>query len=92
MIDDDNPLDPVTLPQPIVDWQPTHSPDGALAGLGPRSLSAGAAGVLAFGALALGALAIGAVAIGRLGVGRARVGTLEIDHLIVGRVSMLKRR
>jgi hypothetical protein len=92
MSDDQVIQDPDTLPQPIVEWQPTHSPDNPLSSIKPRALSAGAAGALAFGALALGALAIGAVAVGRLAVGRARVGRLEIDHLIVGKVSFLKRR
>jgi hypothetical protein len=87
--------EPDELPQPIIDWQPTHSAEhegGGLSMPSSRALGAGAAGMLAFGALALGALAIGAVAIGRLSVGRARMGRLEIDHLVVGKISVLKRR
>ncbi len=72
---------------------------GALVTVPPRpparrlGAAAGLAGVgvavlaLAVGALAIGALAIGTLAVGRLGVGRARIRSLEIDELIVRRVT-----
>lgn len=96
--------EPEELPQPIVQWQPTHAEAG---GEGveiapPRALSAGAGGALAVGAIALagftmgalavGAVAVGAMAIGRLNVGQSRFKRLEIDHLVVGKVSALRQR
>jgi hypothetical protein len=51
-------VDPKTLPEPIVDWQPAR-----------RTTSAALFGAALLGAVAMGALAIGAVAIGRLEVG-----------------------
>lgn len=83
----DDPSEPEELPEPIVEWQPTHG--GALNGpeAAPATATGAAAiGMLAFGALALGALAIGAVAIGRLSVGKARFRRLEIDELVVDRI------
>jgi hypothetical protein len=59
---------------------------GAVAA-GALSTGAAALGGVAVGALAVGAIAIGALAIGRLSVGRARFRRLEIDELIVHRVS-----
>jgi hypothetical protein len=84
--------EPEELPQPIVEWQPTHQRDDGVHLAKGRTLSAGAAGSLAFGALALAGFAIGAVAIGRLTVGSARARRMEIGHLVVGKISMLRRR
>ena len=55
--------------------------------IGPKAALAVAAGAVALGAVAIGALAIGSLAIGRLAIGRARIRTLEIDHLIIRRIS-----
>ena len=78
-----------TLPEPIVEWQPTHRPplfNRALARVeGASATASSALGAFALGAMAMGALAIGALAIGRLRVGRAKLGVVEIDHLIVHR-------
>ena len=84
--------DPEELPQSIVDWQPVHQRDDGVALAKGHTLSAGAAGALAFGALALAGFAIGAVAVGRLSIGSARARRMEIGHLVVGKISMLKRR
>jgi hypothetical protein len=51
-------------------------------------LGAHALGALAVGAMALGALAIGSVCIGRFVVGRARFRKLQIDELVVGKLSV----
>ncbi|SFJ18286.1 hypothetical protein [Caulobacter sp. UNC279MFTsu5.1] len=59
---------------------------------GALSTGAAALGGMAVGALVVGALAIGALAIGRLSVGKARFRRLEIDELIVHRVSEGNRR
>lgn len=88
---DDDPLWDAEPNPEMVRWQPTHKPDAVDAA--PATLTpAGALGVIALGsavvgALAVGAIAIGAVAIGALTIGRARVRRLEIDELIVGRVT-----
>lgn len=70
-------LEPQTLPEPIVEWQPTHhrlpAPTGAL-------LGAAALGALAMGAIAIGAVAIGAVSVGRMRIGRLEVGRLEVKE------------
>ena len=84
--------DPDDLPQPIVEWQPVHGRDDGVSLPPGRTLSAGAAGALVFGALALAGFAIGAVAIGRLSIGSARARRMEIGHLVVGKISMLRRR
>jgi len=88
---DDEPLwDSEPNPE-MVHWQPSHSPDaieGRRATLSPAgALGLIAVGSAAVGALAIGAVAVGALAIGSLVVGRARVRRLEIDELIVGRIS-----
>jgi hypothetical protein len=62
--------------------------------VGPVALRALAAGAMALGSMALGALAVGSLAVGRLAVGRAdlrtvRVARLEVDELVVRRVSGL---
>lgn len=89
--------EPDVLPEPIVDWQPTHR-GNARGGVAAGGVAAGgvAAGsgvmlALAVGALAFGAMAIGALAIGRMSVGSARFRRLEIDELVVGRVRMKSR-
>jgi hypothetical protein len=46
-------------------------------------------GAVALGAVALGALAIGFLAINRLAVKQARIKRLDIDELVVGRISRL---
>jgi hypothetical protein len=50
-----------------------------------------ALGAMAVGALAFGALAIGAVAVGRLMIGRARVRRIEIDDLVIHRLTLPDR-
>ncbi len=55
---------------------------------GRLALGAAAIGALATGAFALGALAIGAVAIGRMTMGCGRIKHLEIDELIVGKLTI----
>jgi hypothetical protein len=86
---EDDPLDQAPAsPDPIVDWQPTHQRLAGRLTIG----SAGALvafGALAFGALAIGAVAIGALAIGRLAIGRVRLRDVEIDNLVVKKVSGL---
>lgn len=87
----DDPSEPEELPEPIVEWQPTHGAGGSGLLKGAEAAPATATGataigMLAFGALALGALAIGALAIGRLSVGKARFRRLEIDELVVDRI------
>jgi hypothetical protein len=69
----------------------------ALARLAIANASAGLAsvGALAIGATAIGALSVGALAIGALAVGRFRlrdghVTRLEIDELIVRRLTVLE--
>ncbi len=54
------------------------------------SLAAGsfAVGALAVGAFAIGAAAVGALAIGRLFIGKSHIKTLEIDNLIVRRLTL----
>ncbi len=43
------------------------------------------------GALTLGAFAVGALAIGRLVIGRAWFGRVEIDELMVGKLTLVER-
>jgi hypothetical protein len=94
---DDDPRDPEVLPEEIVDWQPTHgggltrmaSARPALPG-GAAAIGMGTALAIAMGAFAIGAVAVGALAIGRMTVGRARFRELEIDHLIVRKLSVLR--
>jgi hypothetical protein len=92
---DEDLRDPETLTDEIVHWQPTRSEMRA-SGPGPLSIgsasgaAATGAGVmlaLAVGAVAIGALAIGALAIGQMRVGRMRLGEVEIDNLIVHRIT-----
>jgi hypothetical protein len=97
-IEDD---EPETLPEEIVQWQPTHRPVGLAEARGAvahggQATGASVVGALALGALALGAIAVGAVAIGALAVGRLRVrqarfGRLTVDDLIVRRFRVLER-
>ena len=89
----DDPTEPQVLPDQIVQWQPTHRIE-ARAGVAHGAGASGAAVVLvlAFGALAVGAVAVGALAIGRLAVRNARFGRLEVDDLVVRRLSVLERR
>src|SRR5579864_3136468 len=96
---DETDLDePETLPESIVEWQPTHRPlVEAHAGVERGSTATGSAviGALALGALAVGALAIGTLVVGRLGVGRlsvrrAKLDKLEIGDLIVRRLTVLQ--
>jgi hypothetical protein len=61
------------------------------------ALGWGAVGGIAIGSLALGAIAVGAFAIGRLSVGglsvrRARFRRVEIDDLVVRRLTVLDDR
>jgi hypothetical protein len=56
--------------------------------VGRLAMGAAAIGALATGAFALGALAIGAVAIGRMTMGCGRIKHLEIDELIVGKLTI----
>ncbi len=68
---------------------------GAVATVAEASGSA-LIGALALGGLAVGALAIGAMVIGSLGIGRlnirsAKLGKVEIDDLIVRRLTVLER-
>jgi len=56
---------------------------------GPTALALVSVGALAVGALAIGALAIGAMAIGKLRIGRARFKSVEIDELIVRRLTVV---
>jgi len=75
--------------------KPPASSTGAAAA-GALSTGAAALGGLAVGALAVGAVAIGALAIGRLSIGHfsargARIRRLEIDELIIHRVSERRR-
>ncbi len=56
--------------------------------VGRAALGAAAVGAIATGAFALGALAIGALAIGRLSMGCGRIKHLEIDELIVGKLTI----
>jgi len=75
-----DPREPETLPEPLVEWQPSHR-------LAPRTASGALIGAALLGAVAMGAFAIGALAIGTLAVGRMRIGRLEVDHLVVRRSS-----
>ena len=43
------------------------------------------------GAFALGAFAVGALAIGRMAVGSARIKRMEIDELIVGKLTIREK-
>jgi hypothetical protein len=93
--DVDDADEPEELPEEIVHWQPNHRPPlaqahGAVAH-GATATGSSIMGALALGALAIGALAIGALAIGRLNVRHARFGRLEIDELVVRRLSLPKR-
>jgi hypothetical protein len=77
---DTDPLEPETLPEPIVEWQPNHHHR-----LRTQTTGGVMLGAALLGAFAMGALAIGAMAIGSLAVGRMRIGRLEVDHLVVRR-------
>jgi hypothetical protein len=79
---DTDPLDPETLPEPIVEWQ---------RGRGPLTSPTGGAllGAALVGALAMGALAIGAIAVGSMAIGRMRIGRLEVGRLVVKRAEGL---
>jgi hypothetical protein len=59
--------------------------------VGSQATGAQAIGAFALAAVAIGALAIGALAIGRLTIGRARIRRLEIDDLVVRRVSFIEQ-
>jgi hypothetical protein len=64
-------------------------------GTGKASVGRASAGALAIGASAIGALSVGALAVGVLAVGRfrlrdGRVKRLEIDELIVRRLTILE--
>jgi len=88
--------EPETLPEEIVQWQPTHRPGGlaqahAAVAQGASATGSWVVGALAMGALALGAVAIGALAIGRLNVRHARFGRLVVDDLTVRRLRVLER-
>ena len=93
---DDDLRDPETLPEEIVHWQPVHArhdagrPDRPFRG--GAAVAAGALLAFAVGAVAIGALAIGSLAIGRLAVGRVRLRAVEIDSLVVRRLTVLDRR
>jgi hypothetical protein len=81
--------EPDTLPNDIVEWQPTHRPlaDARLGRAHVAEATGGAVlAAFAMGALAVGALAIGVLAIGRLNIGRAHIRRLEIDELVVRRI------
>jgi hypothetical protein len=82
-----DPLDEAPA-EPVVEWQPTHRILAGQATAGSVGLAV-AVGALAFGALAIGAVAIGALAIGRLAVGRVRLRDVEIDNLLVRKVTGL---
>jgi hypothetical protein len=56
--------------------------------VGRAALGAAAIGAIATGAFALGALAIGAVTVGRMSMGCGRIRHLEIDELIVGKLTI----
>ncbi len=56
--------------------------------VGRVAMGATAIGALATGAFAVGALAIGVVAIGRMTMGCGRIRHLEIDELIVGKLTI----
>jgi hypothetical protein len=58
--------------------------------VGRAALGAAAIGALAVGAFAVGALAIGALAIGRMSLGSARAKRIEIDELVVGKLTIRK--
>ena len=76
--------EPETLPQEIIDWQPTHKAP-VLGAATPASARVGAlaVGALAVATLAIGAIFVGRLAIGRLSIGKARVKSLDVDHLTV---------
>ncbi len=74
----------------IVHWYPSRHRFGLPTPGSPQALTAVALAATALGALAIGALAIGALAIGRLAVGKARFRHLEIDDLIVRRLTVLE--
>jgi hypothetical protein len=59
--------------------------------VGGAALGAVSAGALAAGAFALGAFAVGALAIGRMAVGSARIKRMEIDELIVGKLTIREK-
>jgi hypothetical protein len=58
--------------------------------IGALSVVVAAVGAVAVGARAIGALAVGALAIGKLGVGPARFERVEIDELIVRKLTILE--
>jgi hypothetical protein len=91
---------PAAAADEIVHWQPAHRPlaqtHGAVA-QGASATGSAIVGAFALGALALGAVAIGALAVGRLSVGRlavrgARLGKVEIDQLLVRKLTVLEQR
>lgn len=57
---------------------------------GGRATGAALGALVAIGAGAIGAMAIGALAIGRLYVGTARFKRLEIDELVVRKLTILE--
>ena len=56
--------------------------------VGRAAVCAAAIGAIATGAFAVGALAIGALAIGRISLGCGRIRHLEIDELVVGKLTV----
>jgi hypothetical protein len=56
--------------------------------IGRAAVCVAAIGAVATGAFAVGALAIGAVAVGRMVLGCGRIKHLEIDELIVGKLTI----
>ena len=84
MSDTETETEPETLHATMADPEPAY-PLPSL----PRL--AGAVAMVAMGAVAVGALAIGTLAIGRLAVGHARFRRLEVDELIIRKVTTLER-
>lgn len=87
--------EPEELAEEIVHWQPTHRPAAEARpafAAGALTTGAGTALLLGLGAVAVGALAIGAMAIGRLAVGKAHFKELEIDNLVVHKLTVLEQR
>jgi hypothetical protein len=58
---------------------------------GASALGAGAIGAIALGAFAVGAIAVGSLAIGRIVLGSARIKRMQIDELIVGKLTIRER-
>jgi hypothetical protein len=59
--------------------------------IGAGSIAVSSLGAVAVGAFAIGALAVGALAVGRLSVDCARFKRLEIDELVVHKLTILDR-